>query len=71
MIGTEVWHSRHWPYQTRGLLVMLKAGLLCLVALWWHARVPVLVIVLVVDVVDSHIPRRYRHYSLLHRQPIE
>ena len=71
LIVTEVCHSRHWPHQVRGLLVMLKLAALCLVLLWWRARVWVLLVVLVVGMVGSHMPRRYRHYSLIRRRPID
>lgn len=50
---------------------MLKLAALCLVLVWWEARVWILLIVLVVGAVGSHMPRRYRHYSVVHRRPLD
>ena len=71
LIVTEVWHSRHWPYQVRGLLVLLKLGIMCLVFAWWDARVGILLCVLAVGAIGSHVPRLYRHYSIVHGRVVD
>lgn len=71
LIATEIWHSRHWPYQVRGILVMLKLAALGFVLVWWPGRVWVLLVVLAVGTIGSHVPRRYRHYSLVHRRCVD
>jgi hypothetical protein len=45
--------------------------LLCLIPWLWQYRVPILVAVIVIASVGSHMPRRFRHYSLLHRRVVE
>ena len=71
LVVTEVWHSRHWPYQVRGLMVLLKLAILCLVCAWWGARVGILLAVLAVGAIGSHVPRLYRHYSIVHGRVVD
>ena len=71
LIASEVYHSRHWPYQGRGVLVLVKLAALGLVAVWPAVVVPILVAVLVIGAVGSHMPKRYRHWSFAHRRVID
>jgi hypothetical protein len=66
MMGLELYKTVHWLFLGKGLAVLLKLALLLLVPLFWEARVPLLVAVVVVASVGAHMPARYRHYSLLH-----
>ena len=59
-----------WLHQGRGLMTMVKLALLCLVPLAWDYRLPILLAVVVLASVGSHMPARFRYYSVLHRQVI-
>jgi len=71
LILFNIYRSRHWPYQGRGLAAALHVSLLWLV----HARpatmLPVLTVVLTVGVVGSHMPAFLRHWSLVHRRVLD
>ena len=57
-----------WFHQLRGLMTMGKIGLMCSVALLWPLRVPILLGVVVIASVGSHMPARFRYYSVWYRQ---
>ncbi len=60
-----------WFHQGRGLMTIGKLGLLCAVPLcWelWHLRMAILLTVVVLASVGSHMPARFRYYSVLHRE---
>jgi hypothetical protein len=59
-----------WFHQGRGLLTMAKVGLLFAVPFAWDYRMPILLIVVVIASVGSHMPARYRYYSVLYREVI-
>jgi hypothetical protein len=59
-----------WFHQGRGLMTMAKLALICAVPLAWDYRLPILLAVVVVGSVGSHMPGRYRHYSVVYRQVI-
>jgi hypothetical protein len=59
-----------WFHQGRGLMTMAKLALICAVPLAWDYRLPLLLAVIVVASVGSHMPGRYRHYSVVYRQVI-
>lgn len=71
LLAVEAYPSARWLYQGRGLLVLLKLALLCLVPWYWPWRVPILLLVLVLASVGSHMPRRFRYHSLVHRRVLE
>jgi hypothetical protein len=60
-----------WLVLGKGIMVLVKLGLLLLIPLFWDARVALLLLILGIASVGSHMPARYRHYSLLHRRVIE
>ena len=64
----EVWRSPIWLVQLRGVATYLKLALLLLVGPFWDQRVAILSLVVVIGAVVSHMPGRYRYYSLLHRR---
>jgi hypothetical protein len=68
LIFLEAFHRWHWFYQGRGVLVLLKLGLLALVPFLWDYRLVFLLIVVVIASVGSHMPARFRYYSLIHRR---
>jgi len=60
----------HWLFMGKGIMVLAKLALLLLVPFFWEGRVQILLLVLAIGSVGSHMPGRYRHYSLLHRRAI-
>jgi len=60
-----------WLHQARGVMNLAKVCLLLLVPLAWGARLPILLTVVVLGSVASHMPKRFRHYSLLQRRVIQ
>ncbi|MBI4611671.1 MAG: hypothetical protein HY726_22000 [Candidatus Rokubacteria bacterium] len=65
LMALELLASAHWLLEGRGLMVLLKLGLLLLVPLAWEHRLPILLAVVAVASVGSHMPARFRHASLL------
>jgi len=60
-----------WFHQGRGLMTMAKLLLLCAVPfLWtqWGWRLAVLLSVVVLASVGSHMPARFRYYSVIYRK---
>ncbi len=59
-----------WFHQGRGVMTMAKVALICIVPIAWDYRLPILLAVIVIGSVGSHMPGRYRHYSVLYRKVI-
>lgn len=60
----------YWLFLGKGISVLVKLALLLLIPLFWEQRVPLLLLVVVIASVGSHMPSRFRHYSVLHRRLI-
>jgi hypothetical protein len=60
----------YWLFLGKGLMVLAKLGILLAVPIFWEQRLALLMVVVVVASVGSHLPARYRHYSVLHRRVI-
>ena len=71
LIIFNIFKSRHWPYQGRGVAAWLHIGLVWLVHVRPELVVPLLATALSVGVVGSHMPGFIRHWSLVHRRRIE
>jgi hypothetical protein len=71
LVFLEAYSHGRWLYQGRGLLVYLKLGLLCLIPLFWDYRVEILACVIVLASVGSHMPARFRYFSLLHGRVVD
>jgi hypothetical protein len=71
LIIAEACHSRHWPYQGRGLMAIVHVGLLGLVHFRPDSMVPVLIAVLVFGVFGSNMPGYLRHWSVVHGQRMD
>lgn len=56
-----------WFHEVRGVMTMVKVALMCAVPLAWEYRLTLLLAVVVIGSVASHMPRRFRHYSILSR----
>lgn len=68
LIFVEAYPSCRWFYQGRGIMVLSKLALLCVIPFFWAYRLPILLVVLVIASVGSHMPSRFRYYSLVHRR---
>ncbi|BDG05562.1 hypothetical protein [Anaeromyxobacter oryzae] len=67
LLALEARHSRHWPYQARGVLTFLHLGapaLLLVPALPGRAAT---LAALALGAVGSHLPRAVRKWSFRHR----
>jgi hypothetical protein len=63
-------HGR-WLYQGRGLFVLAKLLLLLLIPWLWDYRVAILTVVIVLASVGSHMPARFRYYSVVHGRVLD
>jgi predicted alpha/beta hydrolase len=68
LMAIEAYATLDWFMQVSGLLVLLKLALLLLIPLAWDARVPILFTVVAIAGIGSHMPGRYRHYSVYYRR---
>ncbi len=66
----ELYSSCRWIYLGKGVMVSLKIALLIAAGVWWKQRVMFLLLVVLVGSVGSHMPARFRYYSLLHGRVI-
>ncbi|MFZ4856900.1 MAG: hypothetical protein ACOYL3_10935 [Desulfuromonadaceae bacterium] len=68
LIVFNIYKSRHWPYQGRGLMTGLHLGLIWFVHIRPDLLLPVIATALAVGVSGSHMPAFIRHWSLVHRR---
>lgn len=66
LLALELGHDRHWPFQGKGLLGLVHILLGLLIHLQPAWTLPLLWAILVSGGIGSHMPRRYRHWSILH-----
>lgn len=62
-----------WFHQGRGLMTLAKLLLLCTVPLLWehhYLRLAVMLAVVTLASVGSHMPARFRYYSVIYREVI-
>ena len=71
LMALEAYPSCRWIYQARGVMVLVKLALLCLIPVLWEYRVAILLLVLVIASVGSHMPKRFRLYSFVHRRVLD
>ena len=72
LIALEIYAvGLYWLILGKGIMVLVKLALLLVIPFFWEARVALLLLVMGIASVGSHMPARYRHYSLLHRGVIE
>lgn len=65
LIVLELLQDRRWPHRGKGLLIMLHVGLFLLLPLQPRWDVALLWAILIVGSVCSHMPRSFRHWSIL------
>jgi hypothetical protein len=71
MIVFEAYPSMEFLFQGWGLLLLAKLALLCCIPFAWGKRFPILLTVVAIAAVASHLPRRFRHYSVLYPRVAE
>jgi len=72
LIALEVYAAGlYWFVLGKGIMVLAKLALMLVIPFFWEARVPLLLLVVAIASVGSHMPARYRHYSVLLRRVIE
>ena len=70
LILLELYSSCRWIYLGKGVTVILKVALVIAAGVWWEDRAMFLLLVVLIGSVGSHMPARFRYYSLLHRRTI-
>ena len=71
LILLELYRSCRWIYLAKGVLVLIKLALLGAAAAWWDLRVALLLLVVVVATAGSHMPARFRYYSVIHGRVLQ
>jgi len=66
----EVCSAPVWLVQIRGVATLVKLVLVASIAVLWDWRIFLLTLVIAIGVVTSHMPGRYRYYSLLHGREV-
>lgn len=70
LVALEMYRMPAWIVQMRGVLPLVKTLIVAAVAVWWDARVWLLTVVVVIGSVGSHMPGKYRYYSIIHGRAI-
>ena len=70
VLATDIHASLAVLFELRGIAVLLKIILLFLIPVFWEERILLLVIILMVGVISSHMPKRYRHKLVLFQNRI-
>ena len=70
LLALEAGAGLIWFHQGRGLMVLAKMTVVGLVPFFWDYRLPILLLVVVIASVGSHMPARFRYYSVLRREVI-
>ena len=68
MCALEAYPNPRFFYEGWALLLWLKLVVLMLVPVFWNARRPILIVVVVIASVGSHMPGALRHWMPFHRQ---
>lgn len=71
MIALEAYPSLGFLFEGWGVLLLGKLALLCLIPWLPGYRIWILLAVVALAAVGSHMPARFRHYSLLYRRVIK
>ncbi len=65
LLALEWMHDIHWPHRGKGLLVYLHIAGAVLIHSSMILAVPLAWFVLIIGSVGSHMPRRFRHWSII------
>jgi hypothetical protein len=69
-MALEIYSAPVWLVQVRGVATLVKLALVASVAALWDWSVFLLTVVTAIGVVTSHMPGRYRYFSLLHGRDV-
>jgi hypothetical protein len=67
----EVYPDWRGLFEVRSIVIALKILLLCFIPWLWSFRVAILMVVLVMASVSSHLPHRFRNFSVLKGQEVK
>lgn len=70
LMALDLYRTPVWLVQIRGLATLVKIALVAAVALHWKLRIAFLTAAIVIGGVSSHMPGRYRYYSVVHRRVV-
>ena len=70
-VGVELHQSFVWLFQLKGLAVGVKALLLVGAAMAPRSALAMLVLAIVIGGISSHMPGKYRYYSIWHGRVIK
>jgi hypothetical protein len=70
LMALEIYRTPVWLGQVRGMATLVKIGLVAAVAVYWDQRLWLLTAAVIIGGVVSHMPGRYRYYSLIYGHPI-
>lgn len=70
LLAVEAGPRLLWFHQGRGVMTLMKLALLCTIPAFWDYRLPILLAVIVLGSVGSHMPARFRYYSVFYREII-
>ncbi|MEA5115620.1 MAG: hypothetical protein VB050_16500 [Geobacteraceae bacterium] len=71
LLTLELCHSLNWPHQGRGVLGLIHILPLAYIHIRPDLAVPILWVVIVAGCVGSHLPKRFRHWSLLYGREVD
>ena len=66
MTFLEAYPKLSFVFEGWGLLLMAKIALLCVIPFAWKYRVAILLAAVAIAAIGSHMPARFRHYSVLY-----
>ena len=71
LTALEAYPKPRWLHQGRGVLVLTKLALLLAITVLWDQRVYLLAVVVILASVGSHMPARFRYYSVIYRRVLD
>ena len=71
LLGMELWKSPSCLHQGSGVAILLKLALLLLGQWFPAARIECYLAATIIASIGAHMPKAWRHWSLLHRRVIE
>lgn len=70
-VALELYNTGVWLFQLKGLAVMVKVLLLAAAAAAPDSALGLLIVSIVIGGISSHMPGRYRYYSIWHGREIK
>jgi len=68
LLIVEIYPTWRRMFEVCSAMIAAKLLLLCLIPWLWTYRVAILIAVIIIASIGSHMPRRYRYYSILDRR---